>query len=243
MPKEKDMITLKDVTVSYGDNVIYKDFDFEFREGVNVVLGKSGSGKTTLLNVIANLVGYSGQCELDKVAMVFQAPSLAPVSVYNNVQMVTGTKSKQAQTQRKQLQQNNRLWIEEVLKLAQIYELKDKRATLLSGGEQQRVSFARAFAANRPVLLLDEPFSSLDYGVKRKLYATLGNLLANYNKTVVLVTHDIDEALALADRVYLLQGRPGTLTEVANIPPPRNQRDEYSEQTIALRKQLQQLLV
>lgn len=223
------MIKLTNISVSYGDNVIYKDFSFEFSPGVNVVLGQSGSGKTTLLNVIANLVDYQGRCETDKVAIVFQTPCLAPVSVYNNVEMVVDGK-------------NNQSWIDEVLKLSQIYDLRDKRATSLSGGEQQRVSLARAFAANRPVLLLDEPFHSLDYGVKHKLYRTFNDLLANFGKTVVLVTHDIDEALALGDRVYLLAHRPCTLMHVAEISTPREQRDEYSEQTIALRKQLQELL-
>lgn len=237
------MITLKDITVSYGDNVIYKDFNFEFQEGVNVVLGQSGSGKTTLLNVIANLVKFQGKCETDKVAIVFQTPCLAPVTVYNNVQMVADVNNRMKRQHRSQNNANHQPWVEEVLKLSQIYELKDRRATTLSGGEQQRVSLARAFAANRPVLLLDEPFHSLDYGTKQKLCQTLNALLAKFNKTVVFVTHDIDEALLLGDRVYLLKGRPCTLAKVAEISTPREDRDEYSDKTVALRKQLQQLLI
>ena len=224
------MIKLSNVTVSYGDNTIYKDFNCEFQRGVNVVLGQSGSGKTTLLNVIANLVEYSGQCDTDKVSIVFQTPSLAPVSVLHNVEMVVNGK-------------NSREMAEEVLKLAQIDHLKDKRATLLSGGEQQRVSLARAFAAERPILLMDEPFHSLDYGVKQRLYQTLNTLLKKYDKTVLLVTHDIDEAILLGDRIYLLKDKPATLTQVAEITTPREQRDEYSTETIELRKQLQQLLL
>lgn len=224
------MIKLKDVSVSYGDNKIYDHFSFEFGKGVNVVVGQSGSGKTTLLNVIAGLVKYSGQCETYKVAMVFQTPCLSPVSVYNNVFAVVDNKTSREQ-------------IENVLKLSQIYHLKERRATTLSGGEQQRVSIARAFASNRPVLLLDEPFHSLDYGIKRKLYDTLQALLKEYDKTVVLVTHDIDEALALADNIYLLANRPGTLTHIAQILTPYEQRSEYSDETIAFRKQLQQHLV
>lgn len=237
------MITLKDISVSYGDNVIYKDFNFEFQEGVNVVLGQSGSGKTTLLNVIANLVEYSGQCKTDKVAIVFQTPCLAPVTVYNNVQLVVDGKKLTKQQKSSQEGSNSQSWIDEVLKLSQIYDLKDLRATTLSGGEQQRVSLARAFASNRPILLLDEPFHSLDYGVKQKLYQTLNTLLKKFSKTVVLVTHDIDEALVLGDRVYLLKNRPCELTKVAEISTPRDERDLYSEQTVALRKQLQQLLI
>ena len=224
------MITLNNITVSYGDNVIYDDFSFEFGAGLNVVLGKSGSGKTTLLNVIANLVQYDGECNSDKVAIVFQSPYLSPISVAKNVEMVIwGDNFKQI--------------VDEVLQISQIDHLRNSKATVLSGGEQQRVSLARAFASNRPVLLLDEPFQSLDYGIKRKLHQTLNDLLKNYSKTVVLVTHDIDEAIALADKIYLLEGRPSTLREVASISTPREERDEYSDESIALRKTLQQLLV
>ena len=223
------MIKLADITVSYGDNKIYDHFNFEFGKGVNVVVGQSGSGKTTLLNVIANLVEFSGKCQTDKVAVVFQTPSLAPISVYNNVFAVVDKNTSREQ-------------IENVLNLSQILHLKDRRATTLSGGEQQRVSLARAFAANRSVLLMDEPFHSLDYGIRRKLYETLHALLTAYDKTVVLVTHDIDEALALADNIYLLANRPATLTHIAEITTPREERAEYSDETITLRKQLQNLL-
>ena len=223
------MIKLTDVTVSYGDNLIYDKFSFQFDKGVNVVVGRSGSGKTTLLNVIARLVDFTGECLSDKVAMVFQTPRLFPTTVLNNVLSVIDGKV-------------SRERIDEVLLLVQVLELKDRRVNTLSGGEQQRVALARAFAANRDVLLMDEPFSSLDYGVKLKLYGTLQQLLAHYDKTVVLVTHDIDEALALADNVYLLANRPATLTHVASISTPYGERSEYSDETIALRKQLQQLL-
>ena len=223
------MIKLTDISVNYGDNKIYEHFNFEFNKGVNVVVGQSGSGKTTLLNVIAHLIPYTGECVTDKVAMVFQTPSLAPISVYNNVYAVVDNKTSREQ-------------IENVLKLSQIFDLKDRRATTLSGGEQQRVSLARAFAVDRPVLLMDEPFHSLDYGTRRKLYETLQTLLQNYDKTVVLVTHDIDEALTLADNIYLLANRPATLTHIAEISTPYAERNEYSAQTIALRKKMQELL-
>ncbi|MCH5156664.1 MAG: ABC transporter ATP-binding protein [Clostridiales bacterium] len=223
------MIKLTDISVSYGDNKIYDGFNYEFSKGVNVVIGQSGSGKTTLLNVIANLVEYNGKCETDKVAMVFQSPNLFPTTVYNNVLAVVDNKT-------------SRDHIDRVLKLSQVFDLKDRRVATLSGGEQQRVSLARAFAVDRPVLLLDEPFHSLDYGIRCKLYDTLKTLLSNYDKTVVLVTHDIDEALTLADNIYLLANRPATLTHIAEISTPYAERNEYSAETIQLRKQLQELL-
>ena len=220
------MINLNKISVQYGDNVIYKDFSFSFDSGVNVILGKSGSGKTTLLNVIANLVEHDGSCDTDNVAVVFQTPCLSPVSVKNNVRLVGNDDDK----------------IDEILRVAQIYDLRDKKATRLSGGEQQRVSLAMAFASNAPTLLLDEPFRSLDYGTRNKLYATLTELLATFEKTVLLVTHDVDDALALADSIYLLQDRPCVLTQVAEVTTPKSQRDEYADSALALRKRLHELL-
>lgn len=225
------MITLTDITVAYGKNVVYKNFDFSFEKGVNVVLGKSGCGKTTLLNVIANLVPFSGSCKTQgKISVVFQQPSLAPTSVWNNVDLVLPRGKNDEKIRR-------------VLQLAQIADKKDQNAQKLSGGEQQRVSLARAFAADTQILLLDEPFSNLDFGVKVQLRATLNALLAESAKTAVLVTHDIDEALALADKIFLLESHPCNLRLVAQIATPRAQRSEYDSETVALKKQLQQLLL
>lgn len=224
------MIELRNITVSYGDNVIYKDFSARFPQGLNVVVGASGSGKTTLLKVICGLVGYDGICSCDKVATVFQQPCLSPVSALNNVLAVLRGK-------------DTRQTALDMLELCHIADKANKRATSLSGGEQQRVALARAFATERPILLLDEPFSSLDLGVKRKMYATVSELLNVFSKTAVLVTHDVDEALSLADRIYLLNGKPAKLQQIAEISTPRNARDEYSDEFVTLRKQLQQLLM
>lgn len=225
------MITLSDITVSYGKNKVYENFGVTFGKGVNVVLGKSGCGKTTLLNVIANLVGFSGRVSLcGKLSVVFQQPSLAPVSVRNNVDLVLP-------------KGDNEEKISRVLELARIADKKEQNALSLSIGEQQRVSLARAFAADTEILLLDEPFSNLDYGVRIQLRSTLSDLLQSSDKTVVLVTHDIEDALALADNIYLLHGRPCEIDSVASISVPRPERSEFDSRTIALKKQLQQLLL
>lgn len=223
------MITLSDITVSYGKNTVYQNFSHTFDKGVNVVLGKSGCGKTTLLNVIAHLVPFAGECDAGgKSAVVFQQPSLAPVSVKNNVDLVLP-------------RGDNSEKISHYLQLAQIDDKQSQNALTLSGGEQQRVSLARAFAAETPVLLLDEPFSGLDYGVKAQLRLTLNTLLADSDKTVVLVTHDIDDALSLADRIYFLRGRPCEISLVAELSVSRSKRSEFDEQTTVLKKQLQEL--
>ena len=225
------MIKLANISVKYGDNVVYQDFSCNFPTGVNVVLGKSGCGKTTLLNVVAGLVEYAGICEKDgNAALVFQEPCLAPVTVWKNVDLVLPKKS-------------NAQIIDKTLCLTGLSDKRNKKATQLSGGEQQRVSLARAFASGREILLMDEPFSNLDYGTKTGLRKVLDDLLQNANKTVLFVTHDIDDALLLADRIYVLNNRPAEITQVAQIDAPRSNRHDSDAQIVQLKTQLQQLLV
>ncbi len=214
------MVRFENVCVSYGAHVVYDRFCAEFPVGVNVILGKSGSGKSTLLRVAAGLLPYEGRCECEPPAMVFQSPRLLPVSAEENVRLVTDN------------------GVEDALKLARIWEKRRANAVTLSGGEQQRVSLARAFAANRPVWLLDEPFSGLDYGVKKELYRTLDEMLSGRRLTVLLVTHDAEEAVALGDRIYCLGGVPGTLRKVAELTQPRRERDGFAAASLELQKQL-----
>ena len=228
------MITLSNISVSYGNNAVYDNFSFSFPAGVNVIVGKSGCGKTTLVNVVANLVAYTGNCQKQgEVAVVFQQPCLAPVSVKRNLDLVLPKKFDEQQ-------------VERVLELAQIAHKRDVNAQQLSGGEQQRVALARAFVTNRPVLLLDEPFEGLDYGTKNKLQTVLSEMLQQGScceKCVLLVTHDIDEALALADRIYLLHEKPCQLDLVTTLDTPRAERNQFASETLRLKEELQQMLM
>lgn len=224
MSENKGEVILRNVGLSYGKEKIYENFNAVFPQGVNVILGKSGCGKTTLLNVIAGLIPFSGECETDKVAVVFSEPALAPVSAENNVRMV--------------LKKPDCGAVDEALALARIEDKRKQNAATLSDGEKQRVALARAFASKRRVLLLDEPFARLDYGVKRQLHDTLINYLQTVASTVIMVTHDVDEALALADRIYFLDGRPCRLHEVASLPEPQSRRDVFGAEYDALKKTL-----
>ena len=229
------MINLENISVKYGNNVIYDNFTYAFPVGVNVILGKSGCGKTTLINVVANLVEYEGKCQTQgEIAIVFQQPCLAPVSVRRNIDLVLP-------------KNNNSEQVNKVMELAQIAHKQNVNAYKLSGGEQQRVSLARAFVTNRAVLLLDEPFEGLDYGTKKQLQNVLCDMLqqdvqSSNERCALLVTHDIDEALALADRIYLLHEKPCQLDLIETIDVPRNTRDQFSKETLRLKVKLQQLL-
>ena len=229
------MITFENISVKFGDNVIYENFTYTFPVGINVIVGKSGCGKTTLLNVAANLVEYTGKCDTrGELAIVFQQPCLAPVSVRRNIDLVLPKRYDKKQ-------------VDKVLTLAQIVHKQDVNAQKLSGGEQQRVAIARAFVTDRPILLLDEPFEGLDYGTKKQLQDVLCEMLqhdvqSRDDKCVLLVTHDIDEALFLADRIYLLHNKPCRLDLVETIDVPQKARDQFAEETLRLKAKLQQLL-
>lgn len=224
-------IVLSNVSVTFGNNKLYDNFNCTFSANkVHAIVGRSGCGKTTLLNVIAHLVNFEGSCSTQKVSYVFQGARLAPTTVLNNVKLVlNGT----ANNERQQL-------ASKFLTMAEIADKSNVNVSTLSGGEQQRVALARAFAYQSEVLLMDEPFKSLDLAVKRKLYATLDNLLTQNNRTVVLVTHDIDEALLLADEIYLLHDRPCVLTKVATLSTNRQQRNLYDNEMAQLRQKLEQ---
>ncbi len=228
-------IILNNISVTYNDTAIYNNFNAVFSAGkLHVVLGSSGCGKTTLLNVVANLVKHQGTCITQKPSYVFQEPRLSPISSQKNIEIVL-----------KKSHKNQQNLAVQSLASVNLQGKENQIATTLSGGEQQRVAIARAFAVNRPVLLLDEPFKSLDYKVKNSLYGTLSNLLKQSPKTTLFVTHDIDEALQLADVIYVMQRDPNgsaVLTKVAEISVPRGNRDIYDQQNIELRKQLQQLI-
>ncbi len=228
-------VTINNLRLAYGDKIIYDGFSHTFvGEKVHVILGKSGCGKTSLLNAIANFVASEGSIDCGKLSYVFQQPRLANTTVFNNVEMVL-LKILPFKELRANIVQN-------YLNLTEIGHLSNSLVSKLSGGEQQRVSLARAFAFPCDVLLMDEPFKSLDLGIRKTLYKTLDNLLTQTPRTTILVTHDVDEALALADNLYILHDSPCKLTQICKIETARSQRDLYSEDMLALRKQLEQLL-
>ena len=227
-------VKFENIFVQFDTTPLYNDFSYNFEQGkVHVILGTSGCGKTTLLNVLAGIVLFKGKVSSGKISYVFQEPRLSPISVWDNVGLVLASKTNKEQ--RKQI-------IQEYLTLAEIAPKAKQRATTLSGGEQQRVALARAFAYESDVLVMDEPFKSLDLGIKRRLYDTFDNFLSKSKRTVLFVTHSVEEALALGDCVYLMSGKPVDITKVAAIETDRKHRDLYSQQMVALRKTLEESL-
>lgn len=181
---------------SYGVQKIFEDFSLQIEEGkILCILGESGGGKTTLLNILAGLTSYRGTLSgvPEQASYIFQEPRLLPnLTVRGNLRYAGGDEKE----------------IDDILEKTELAHCADKRPNALSGGEKQRVSIARAFLIPAPLLLMDEPFSSLDTALKIRLadvFAKLWTEERSFPRTAVFVTHDLEEAMMLADRVAVLR--------------------------------------
>lgn len=186
---------LTNIFKSYGKQKVFEDFSLEIQKGeILCVLGESGGGKTTLLNILAELISFEGEkVAPKKIAYAFQEPRLLPnLTARENIAFVGGKVDE----------------IDDLLEKVELLDKADKRPSELSGGERQRVSLARAFSVDFELLLLDEPFSSLDTGLKVRLMNVFARLWERKKEgaSAVFVTHDIEEALMIADRVVVLKG-------------------------------------
>lgn len=180
-----------------GERIVFDNFSAEFKDGkVTAVMGSSGIGKTTLLNCIAELTDYDGEIAgVGSSAYVFQEDRLIPdKTVYDNIDFVMQTED--ADEKKKIIK--NALSVTELLSEAFRYPSE------LSGGQRKRVSLARAFASGRDLMLLDEPLSSLDIGLKFRIFDVMKKVFKSDSKTVIMVTHDVDEALTLADEIVII---------------------------------------
>lgn len=223
-----------------------KDINFKVHENEFVCLiGPSGCGKSTLLNIAAGILSQtSGEVLVggkvvrgpssDK-AMVFQGYSLFPwLKVIDNIKY--GPKIKG-------LPKNEREEIaKKYIKMVGLEEYETFYPKELSGGMKKRVDIARAYANNPEILLMDEPYGSLDAITKEKMQADLLDILAKENKTVLFVTHDIEEAIFLADRVILMDINPGRIKEnfINPFPKPRDEELRTNKKFVHLRKRIQE---
>ncbi len=193
-------LLVKNLGVKYDDKVIFDDFNLAFEDGkISVILGGSGVGKTTLLNCIAGLKDYTGKIEKDGdgISYIFQKDRLIPtISVFKNLDLILRSQIKDKKTRREK--------IEGMLSLLEIENTKDKLPTEISGGQAQRVAMARAYLYSSKVLLLDEPFKALDTALKARLLKALVELNEKSPRTIVFVTHLIDECLLAADEYFVL---------------------------------------
>jgi NitT/TauT family transport system ATP-binding protein len=185
-------MVIKNLCKSYGDNKVYDNFNLEIEEGkITCILGESGSGKTTLLNIIARLTPFEGEVENVTASYIFQTPRLVPnLTVLQNLKLIEKDEGK----------------IESILKAVGLDDKKDSYTKTLSGGQAQRAAISRAFLYKSDIILMDEPFSSLDLKLKIKIMDLFLSLQKGDKRTALFVTHDVDEAVYLADRIIILRG-------------------------------------
>lgn len=209
------------------DNVNLKISKGEFVS----LIGHSGCGKSTVLNIVAGLLQATrGGCVLDghevntpgpERAVVFQNHALMPwLTVYENVALAVNQVFKKSMGKREK-----RAWIEHNLALVNMQHALNKRPGEISGGMAQRVGIARALAMKPSVLLMDEPFGALDALTRAHLQDSLMAIQQELNSTVIMITHDVDEAVLLSDRIVMMTNGPAASVgeELAiTLPRPRN---------------------
>jgi len=205
------VIKLENIKKSFGNLKVLENISFslEAREKL-VLLGPSGCGKTTLLRIIAGLENYEGILikKFRKLGYVFQEPRTIPwKTIYKNLKFVEENDEK----------------IKNVLKTMKIYDFKDYLPNKLSGGMKQRVNLSRALVTEPDLLLLDEPFASLDIHIKWSIINDLVNEWKNRNFSIIMVTHDIKEAILLGDRILVLSNRPAKIIKEYIISKKTNE--------------------
>ena len=220
-------VQLRDMRVDYGDGpAAHVELDVAPGEVV-VLLGPSGCGKSTILRALAGLLPIAaGQAEVDgmpirkpgpQCAMVFQEDALLPWrSARRNIEFALSMLGVR--------RGERRATALDLLRQVGLEGFADPLPGRLSGGMRQRVQLARTLAAKPRVMLMDEPFGALDAQTRADMQRLLISVWEQHQMTVLFVTHDVDEALLIADRIVLLTPRPATIIRIVEVDNPRNPR-------------------
>lgn len=207
----QEIITIKNINKRFNNKVVFRDFEISFWENkINCIVGKSGCGKSTLLNIISGTIPNDRKKfeNLEKygISYIFQDDRLIDwLTVEENIKLVI-----------------NKLYTKEVanelidkyLDLVDIKEYKKYYPQMLSGGIRQRVNIARAFIYPSNIIIMDEPFKSIDVINKEIIIKNLKDILKKEKRTVILVTHDIEEALLISDKIYVLGNSPVEIKKI-----------------------------
>jgi len=245
IPEGETLVEIKDLNVVYRSDdkttVAVDDLSFDIKKGELVsIVGPSGCGKSTILRCISGLLQpTSGEIRIggnlcttagSDRGMVFQDFALFPWrSVRQNVEFGLEIAGVPKEERRERS--------DRYLKAMGLLDFADSRIHELSGGMKQRVGIARAMIMHPAVILMDEPFGALDAQTRNILQESLVKVLKNSSRTIVFVTHSVDEALFLSDRVLVLSKRPATVHTIVNVPGDRP-RDRGSPEFIKLRKEI-----
>lgn len=244
------MIEAKSLCVSYktknGTITAMDHVSLNIEEGEFIcLLGPSGCGKSTFLNIVAGfLTPTSGEITLDGKAItkpgkergvVFQEHALFPwLTIKENILFGLKLRNVAAQEQKQEL--------EKYLDMMGLTRFQNAFPKELSGGMRQRTSIARALINQPRTLLMDEPFSALDEQTRRKLQDELVKIWAREKVTIIFITHSIDEALILADRIVVMTPRPGRIHTIYDMTGYARPRDESSQEMLAIKQEIGEIL-
>lgn len=230
------LISTQSLTVHHGAHRVLDHITFCAHTGEFVcIVGTSGSGKSTFLHALAGFTPYSGMINKpSQVGIVFQHHAVFPwLTVEQNIACGID-KSLPAEARRNSLAVH--------LQLAGLEQKGSAYPAELSGGQVQRVALARTLAHNPDVLLMDEPYSSLDEYTRERMQSWLLDVWSSYRKTIIFVTHSIEEALFLADRVLVLEEGKFTKEYIVPFSRPRTNETKFSPEFNRLRKKIYESL-
>ena len=235
----KNILSLNNVSYSYhtlaGETKALDNISFDIHEGdFAAIVGPSGCGKSTLLSLISGLIQpeggsiYINNVPANESALhighMFQKDNLFEWrSIYRNV--LLGLEIQNKCTKEKLSLVN------EMLDSYGLSQFKNSKPSQLSGGMRQRAALIRTLALEPDILLLDEPFSALDYQTRLEVSDDIGKIIKSRNTTAILVTHDIAEAISMADTIIILSHRPGTVSKIVNIHLSIDERTPFNSRT------------
>jgi len=228
-------IEIKGLNKSFGEISLFRDFDITFPDGtITCILGPSGCGKTTLLNIIGNLCkpdsGILSGFDKSEISYIFQDPRLLPwKTVKENIKFVLPDSISEEEGEK---------LAGDFIRIVELEDFSDFYPAKLSGGMRQRVSIARAFAYPSDIILMDEPLKGLDLKLKLNLIRTFSRIWRSHKRTVVFVTHDVDEALLLGNEIIVFSRAPVHIEAREQISSPHQGRSLDSNQLKELKRKL-----
>jgi len=221
------MLMVKDVHLDFDHLKVIDGVSFELNdEEIVVIIGPSGCGKSSLLRMIAHLeqpTSGSITGDYQRMGFVFQDDRLLPwLDVYDNIKIVNDIEDKDE--------------IDKLLDAVDLNGFESYKPDQLSGGMKKRCGLARAFYYNSDLLLMDEPFSGLDYSLRQDMIKLLLRLWQNKKKPILFITHEIDEAIKVANRILVMSPRPSKIIKEYKIPkkPNKDQLNKIREDIIDL---------
>ncbi|WP_461206752.1 ABC transporter ATP-binding protein [Clostridium sp. DL1XJH146] len=235
------MFSINNLGKKYDDEWILRNLNLNISKNEIVsILGPSGCGKTTLLNIISGLIEYDeGKVIVDKskkISYLFQEPRLLEwKTVFENVEFVVKNKIENSKERREK--------VEEYLESVGMIEYKNYYPNKISGGMKQRTALARAFVFPSQILLMDEPFKSLDLQLRFNLIKYFKKLWQKENRTVMFVTHDIQSSIQIGDRIVIMSSKPSKEEVIINNNTPLNSRRLDNDSIVNIEKRIYKIML